>query len=229
MNYKDIPIFINSFNRPTFLMQLIYRLHMMGYNNLIIIDNNSTDPVTLAYLENCPYIVHYVNSNRGHTVLWDDELVERYGYEKDYYVYTDCDVIPSELCPEDFMEKMYNALNEYKDVDKVGFSLVNSNIPDHYKRKEDVQKWEAKFWEKPIEGSIPRLYRADVDTTFALYRPGVKKYSHKALRIGHPYIAIHLPWYENSEKPFIELEYYRTQTVGDISSWDSSRNVRKEN
>ena len=228
MNYKDIPIFINSFNRPTFLMQQIYRLHMMGYDNIIIIDNNSSDPVTVAYLEKCPHTVHYVSENRGHTVLWDDNIVERYGYENDYYVYTDCDIIPCDLCPEDFMEKMYSTLNEHKDVDKVGFSLINSNIPDRYKRKEDVQKWEAKFWEKPIEGTIPRIYRADVDTTFALYRPGVKKYSHKALRIGHPYVAIHLSWYENSSKPFFELEAYRSLTNKSSNSWDNGLNVKKD-
>jgi hypothetical protein len=227
MNYKDIPIFINSFNRPTFLMQLIYRLHMMDYNNIIIVDNHSTDYVTLAYLDTCPYKIYRVGENKGHTVLWDDDIVSYFGYSNEYYAYTDCDIIPSENCPEDFMLKFQNALNEHKDVDKVGFGLLSA-IPDRYFRWKDVIEWESKFWAKPIEGTLPRLYRADIDTTFALYRPGVKKYSHKALRVSHPYVALHLPWYENSERPFVELEYYRTHALPNINSWDSGLNIKKD-
>jgi len=71
MNYKDIPIFINSYNRPTFLMQLVYKLHSMGYDNLIIIDNQSTDLITPLFLKNCGYKYWVANKNYGHNVIWD--------------------------------------------------------------------------------------------------------------------------------------------------------------
>ena len=44
INYKDIPIIINNYNRLEMLTKLIHGLENKGYHNLYIIDNQSTYP-----------------------------------------------------------------------------------------------------------------------------------------------------------------------------------------
>lgn len=39
-DYKDVPIFINNFNRYTMLKDLVGCLEKRGYRNIYIIDNN---------------------------------------------------------------------------------------------------------------------------------------------------------------------------------------------
>lgn len=219
--YKEIPIFINSFNRPTFLMQLIYKLHTLGYENLIIIDNGSTDLITPLYLSQLPYKVYYVGENKGPNVIWDMNILKIFGYEDSYYVYTDCDLLISEKCDDQFMAAFLDGLAFDKQIDKVGFSLVYKGIPAHYKRAKDVKKWEEKHWEFYLQSGDVSFSKAPIDTTFALYRPGAKYHSHNALRTGAPYVAYHLPWYENSEKPFFELENYRKLIKPNMSSWET--------
>jgi len=224
MNYKEIPIFINSFNRPTFLMQLIYKLHSMGYENLIIIDNGSTDPVTPVNLKNCGYNVVFIGSNKGHNVIWTENVLENFGYKDSYYVYTDCDIIPEDNCPNDFMEVFLESLHAYLGYDKCGFGLTLEHLPSHYKNLDKVLDWEIQHQEKIIKSSfpvMPVLYHAAIDTTFALYKPGAKFHSLNSIRTGFPYIAKHLPWYENSSKPFFELEYYRKSILPNESSWET--------
>lgn len=223
-NYKDIPIFINSFNRPTFLMQLIYKLHSLGYENIHIIDNASTDPVTLAYLSICPYTVHRISENKGQNVIWTENILEKTDYAGKFYVYTDCDLYPVERCPDNFMQIFLEG-HEKLQVDKVGFGLVHHNIPPHYSRQKDVMVWEDQFWKrKVIYHHLTYFYKAAIDTTFALYSPNSQFHSHNSLRTGYPYLATHLPWYENSSKPFFELNNYRSLSTPGINSWDSGGN-----
>ena len=47
INYKDIPIIINNYNRLEMLTKLIHGLENKGYHNLYIIDNQSTYPPLL--------------------------------------------------------------------------------------------------------------------------------------------------------------------------------------
>ena len=63
IDYKDIPIVINNYNRITTLLQLINGLESRGYRNIYIIDNKSTYPPLLEYYKNCPYTV-YVKQER---------------------------------------------------------------------------------------------------------------------------------------------------------------------
>ena len=57
INYKDIPIIINNYNRLEMLTKLIHSLESKGYHNLYIIDNQSTYPPLLEYYTRLPYPV----------------------------------------------------------------------------------------------------------------------------------------------------------------------------
>ena len=53
VDYKEIPIIINNFNRLDTLQKLIASLEIRGYRNIYIIDNLSTYPPLLDYYKSC--------------------------------------------------------------------------------------------------------------------------------------------------------------------------------
>jgi hypothetical protein len=71
------------------------------------------------------------------------------------------------------------------------------------------------------------VYRAPIDTTFALYRAGVPFQMEPALRTGNPYVARHLPWYQNSARPSAEQRYYLQHAATDAINWDRERIAQK--
>jgi len=205
-DFYKIPIIINNFNRLTYLKALIEALESRGYYNIFIIDNASSYPQLLDYYKNCKYKIYYLSENLGHLALWESNLFQY--FKKDYYVYTDPDVVPVLECPSDFMRHFVGCLKKFKFARKVGFSLRIDNIPDHYKFKNEVIKWEGQYYNLEIND---HLYRAPIDTTFALYRPRVKGGSNSYVpmyRTKFPYQAEHLPWYVDSNNLTEEEIFY---------------------
>ena len=98
--------------------------------------------------------------------MWETEIYDR--FKQNYYVYTDPDVQIDETCPADFMEYFVRILNTYPSCQKVGFGIRIDDLPDSYHNKSKVIEWETQFWRDEVK---PGLYRASIDTTFALYRP----------------------------------------------------------
>lgn len=203
---KKIPIIINNRNRLTFMLQLIKSLEKRGYNNIYIIDNDSSYQPLLEYYKNCPYHVFRLDSNVGHLAMWKTKIYKR--FIRDFYVYTDPDVVPAEECPDDFLLFFMESLKKYKYAQKVGFSLKIDDLPDSYSKKEEVIGWEKQYYETKVED---KLYLAQVDTTFALYRPWAHNGAnscHQTFRTVHPYLARHMPWYVDSSNLSEEEQYY---------------------
>lgn len=203
---KNTPIIINNRNRLTFLKSLISSLEGANYRNITIIDNDSSYMPLLNYYDSCPYRVIRLDQNLGYNAL---EKIDLYNELKsNYYVYTDSDVVPDANCPTDFLEHFYHLLKKYPLVQKVGFSLRIDNLPDHYKDKDKVIKWESQFYQNEISKGI---YSASIDTTFALHRPYAyisKKGIFKMIRTGGKYTAWHMPWYNDSNNLSEEEKYY---------------------
>lgn len=144
INYKDIPIIINNYNRLEMLTKLIHGLENKGYHNLYIIDNQSTYPPLLEYYTKIPYPVYMLNKNVGHLALWETGIFKQ--FKDSYYAYTDSDLEILPDCPDDFIEKFILLLQKYPKALKVGFSICINDLPDHYKLKEKVIEWESIFW-----------------------------------------------------------------------------------
>jgi hypothetical protein len=108
-------------------------------------------------------------------------------------------------------------LERYPDVDKVGLGLILDDLPAYAQHRERVVAWERKHWEDEIE---PGVYRAPVDTTFALYRAAPMHHILRSIRTGPPYVARHLPWYLDPECLPAEEVYYRERADPSISSWN---------
>lgn len=206
-DYRKIPVIINNFNRLDSVKQLIAALEERGYLNIHIIDNLSTYPPLLEYYMTCPYTVYRLKENIGMNALWVSGIYKKFCGE--YFVYTDSDIVPIEECPDDFLEVFLNALRRRRLARKVGFSLKIDDIPDCYAMKEQVVAWEKRFFEVRADDL---LYRAPIDSTFALYRPRSRRrpasFHAEMYRTAWPYMARHLPWYVDSLNPDEENRYY---------------------
>jgi hypothetical protein len=129
-------------------------------------------------------------------------------HDNEPYVVTDPDVVPSGNCPDDWLERLGEVLARYQCV-KVGLSLRIDNVPPE--RLEEVLAMEHHFWEDGVPPEAPEFYRANTDTTLALYRP-FTQYPLFALgpslRLAPPYSADHLGWHETGELSPELAHYY---------------------
>lgn len=213
-DYKEIPIVINNFNHLIYLLSLIHALEKRGYKNIIILDNNSNYPPLLEYYKTCPYRIEFLNKNLGYLALSKSSVYEE--IKHGYYVYTDPDIVPIDECPDDFLLKFLEILKSKVFLHKVGFSLKIDDIPNHYDKKEVVINWEKNFYKNEVTKGV---FKAQIDTTFALHRPGSKISFLDGItihyRLNYPYQARHLPWYENSNELSDELKhYYKNAVIG---------------
>lgn len=215
---REIPIIINSFNRLTTLKRLISSLEKRGYTNIYILDNCSTYPPLVEWLKATPYEVIHLPDNLGFKALWKHKP-SRKRFCGDYYIYTDADLELDDACPDDIVERMFYLLHErYPYAFKVGPSIRIDDLPDCYERKQEVIEWESRFFTRP-EGKD--LFRAPIDTTFALYRPRIglsRRPSLEAYRMAAPYQIKHLPWYEDSQNPTEEESYYKSH-CRHVTAW----------
>lgn len=205
-DFKNIPIIINNFNRYTMLRDLVECFEKRGYNNIYIIDNNSTYPPLLKYYENCPHHVYRLKDNLGFLAFIKSGIYKQ--FKNKYYVYTDSDIFLPDECPDDFLETFYDELISHDYLSKVGNALRIDDIPDVYNMKSHVLHWESEYWKKPIGRD---RYIALIDTTIALYKPNYMVGSlcpGNHMRMAGKYTAIHRPWYIDSNNLDEEEKYY---------------------
>lgn len=218
---NDIPIFIISFNNLTYLKNTINTLEKYKLSNIHVIDNKSDYPPLLDYLKTLPYKVYMLDKNWGHRVLWNSHLFDDYIFNQ-MYVVTDPDLEFNPQLPDNFMYQMYKILVQFPNITKVGFGIKIDDLPKS-ELTDKVLSWEKQFWEDIQSDDKYELYRANVDTTFALYRPGkIRRYNfYTGLRIAGDFCARHLPWYGDCE----ESAHYRNTASENSASWtkDSSR------
>ena len=220
---KDLPVYIISFNRLSYLESLVNWLEKSGCQNIHIVDNASTYPPLLDYLARTKHTVHRMEKNYGHTVLFDAPEFKDI-VDNQYFVLSDPDVLPTDECPADFMRFLSGVLERFPKATKAGFGLKFDDLPDSYALKETVVKWESAFYEKAIKGTSPALYKAPIDTTFALYRPRKewKKGFAEAIRTGFPYQARHLPWYKDLNNLTEEDRFYNALDAGS-GNWNGTK------
>lgn len=101
---------------------------------------------------------------------------------------------------------------------KAGLALDIS--PDPYFNEElrlyhqfTVRQWEQQFWAHPLsQYQNPRVYKAPIDTTFAVYN---KAFAHHgffdAVRVAVHFTCKHLPWYTNHSIPEEEKRQFNTE------------------
>lgn len=216
---KRIPIVIISFNQLYYLKQLVAFLFKNDYTNIVIVDNNSTYGPLLDYFDliKDQVSLHRLKENIGHLSFWKSEAIFKQ-YSKGYYVVTDADIVPIDDCPDNFLETFRLLLDKAYDRTKVGFSLKLDDIPESNPNKAHIEAWESKYWNTEL---LPNVYKAPIDTTFALYRPGYRyrlKHFTYAWRTGVPLQSRHGGWYIDIDALTEEQTYYM-QTANASASW----------
>lgn len=212
--WQDVPIIINNFNRLTYLKQQVEWLEGVGLQNIHILDNNSNYPPLLEWYRNCKYPIYRLDKNVGHEAFWTTHIYQRFMH--DFYVLTDPDVLPTQHTPHDFMPYFLDVLARHPEYTKVGFGLKIDDLPDHFPKKEEVLNWESTLNEKEVQ---PGLWKSKIDTTFALYRPGIMfQQWESTLRTSGAMELRHMPWYEDVNKLGDEDAFYYT-SCNASSSW----------
>jgi len=214
---STVPAFLIVRDRLTPLTDLVGWLERAGFDKIWLIDNDSTYPPLLDYLASTPHNLIRTGRNYGHRSPWLSGAVQRHAHGCSFVV-SDPDVIPDPSCPIDAVSYFESLLERYPDVDKVGFGLRIDDLPDHYPLASSVRAWEQRFWDDEIE---PGVFRANIDTTLALYRALDRRHSDaRALRTGHPYVARHTPWYIDPAHLSEEDRWYREHADRSTANWD---------
>jgi hypothetical protein len=205
---EKIKAFIVNRNLLTTLKSTVDFLLKEPRVEVIIFDQESTYPPLLEYYKNCEARVIYNNRNGGPHSTWG--LYNE--FNKNYFILadSDCDYVD---VPDDWLDKMIDVLVN-SDSFKVGFSLSLDNLPDNDLSR-DVINRESGYWKI----KEPYGWVADVDTTFALYRPH-SPFSYKAIRLDKPYCIKHVMWHLTAENITDEWRYYLNNVTG-ISTWGS--------
>ena len=98
---RDIPIIINNYNQLDYLKLLLNSLEKRGYENIIILDNDSSYPPLLEFYKNTRYRVIPLGHNYGYLALWKSGVYKE--FQNSYFVYTDPDLVIDKECPDDFL------------------------------------------------------------------------------------------------------------------------------
>lgn len=214
------PVFVNCRDRLAPLSELVGWLERAGVEEIYLIDNDSAYEPLLEYYQNTPHTVVRLGTNYGKWSLWKAPGVFELTAGRSF-VFTDPDVIPAPECPLDALDRFRDLLDRYPGVNKVGFGLRIDDLPEHYRHKEAVVKWERNFWQWPLERGA---FYAAIDTTFALHRPNGSA-AREAIRTGPPYVARHDSWYLDLDRPTEEEAFYqgraeeRTEHSSGMAHW----------
>jgi len=212
----DIPIFILNKDRLEALKLVVESLLKRNYTNITIIDNKSTYPPLLEWYQSSEIDVYFnpmpKTCNGSLHFLAYEYKVERFlkAVTSNYYAFNDSDVVLIDECPDNFVADLIEVCKKFN-CHKVGLGLKIDDIPDHFYRKSDVQAIEGPYWNTPVDGEKMPLYRAPIDTTFAVYQPGAAAAwgsKDTCLRTGGAYMARHLPWYYDYNNLPEDEKYY---------------------
>lgn len=216
VDVAGLPVIVNVRDRLEPLLQLLSWLESAGAGNVVLVDNDSSYPPLVDHLARTPHRVVSAGRNLGQRAPWLTGVVQSVALSGPYVV-TDPDVVPDDRCPLDVFDRFAGLLERYPEVSRVAFGLRIDDLPARYRQRDQVVAWESQFWQDEVE---PGVYSADVDTTFAMYRAGRGDRFAPALRTGPPYVARHVPWYEDSANPTTEERYYREHLDPSVNSWN---------
>jgi len=220
-----LPVLIPAFNNPTYVAGMVAQLLRFPGLRPVVLDNGSEYPPAFDLyrrwvregLAPGRVLVVVLGRNLGPRAVWQDA-----GFLRTlprHFCLTDPDLALNPDLPADFAAILKQVTGSLG-VGKAGFAL---SLEDRHLMQDQpfrhAEGWkriwesEAAHWEDAVTapGIAEPLFRADVDTTFALYdqvffdpaRP------FRGIRVGGRFAARHLPWYRDTGLPAEEEAFYR--------------------
>ena len=229
---EEFPIFITSFNNPTFVKLIVNQITSKNLGPIIILDSNSTYPNMIRDLdeyEKKGIGVLRFPKNVGPRFILQTSMIRTLPRK---FILTDPDL---ELSQDLQINHIFDfeKISKVKKIGKVGLclDLRDSNSFKSFKNVhgKSIYEWESQFWSEKTDIEGCESYFANIDTTFAFYD---KKYFksknfYDAIRVnsinGKIVSARHLPWYENTLVPNEEISFYsKAASAEKISLWGIS-------
>lgn len=211
-----IPVFIICRDRVNNLRKLVKWLEKTNQAEIILVDNDSRYPPLLEYLNTSPHLVYWLKSNHSKWAPWKEDLINK--HPSDYFVVCDPDVLPVKKCPLDAIEYFIQALKDHPNHLGVGPALEIKNLPNHYAAKQDLIKWENRYWEKPVDDG--KFFEAVIDSAFITLREGSQLDAEKpSLRANYPYVFRHETWYMDTHNPSEEDFFYISRCDPNRAHW----------
>ena len=215
----DVPIFVPTFNNPTFTRMMVEQLRVWNLRDITLVDSGSTYGPMVRLLETLESTlkVVWLEENAGPHFLFTD--AQSYACLPELFCVTDPDLLFRPEMPQDFLLTLMDQTHVHQ-TGKAGLALTlddRAAFKQHSYRiaggEYRIWEWESRFWTAGAgntqEGDP--VFKADIDTTFALYN---KRYFtpgrfYEAVRIAGKYACRHLPWYRQSFLPSDEQAAYR--------------------
>jgi hypothetical protein len=231
----DVPVFVPCFNNPTYATRMVSQLRGLGFRRIVLVDGGSTYP-PMRQLLAAPgewVSVMFLPENRGPRHLC--KAPSTFALLPRHFCITDPDLAFNRAMPADFLGDLA-ALAVRERVGKAGLAL---DLSDRDAMRDEafqigestfrnILEWESQFWREELEplraGGDP-VYRAFVDTTFALYDKTFLDPNRflDAVRVAGRFTCRHLPWYRDREIPEEEERFYRsTQSFFALSGREGS-------
>ncbi|TCZ63043.1 glycosyltransferase family protein [Roseicella aquatilis] len=220
-----MPVLIPAFNNPTYVAGMVRQLLRFPDLRPVVLDNGSTFPPALDLyrawaaegLAPGRVLLLLLGQNFGPRAAWQDP-----GFLSSlprHFCLTDPDLELNPELPADFPATLLRVTQQFS-VGKAGFALSLDDAhlmvdtpfrhADGWKR---IWESEAVHWRDPVEapGIAEPLFRADIDTTFALYdrRHFNPARPFRSIRVAGRFTARHLPWYRDTGLPAAEEAFYR--------------------
>jgi len=149
-----IPIVINNRNRLTTTRKLVSQLKERGYDNIVILDNDSTYTSLLEWYKECGVRVKYLGKNLGQLAIYNGEVINEFK-QGSWVAYTDSDILLGDNCPSNFIEVMIEKAAKYS-INKVGLAIKIDDLPNT-EYANWVRSWESKYWEKKLHNEFNAL------------------------------------------------------------------------
>jgi hypothetical protein len=227
------PVFINSFNQPTYLRDMIGWFKTHGFHTVTVLDNASTSAELLDYYVSDAFLaaarVLHLGTNMGPRRAVAH--VRKVLCPGQPFVFSDPDLALQDPAPE-FLTRMFALATSY-DRRKVGLALDLSDAEKFNSDKVVIKgaewspaAWEDRYWKTALEADV---YDAPVDTTFFLEVPPTRPTPGRlreerlpALRVaGTGFTAKHRPWYIDDGLPDAERAFYRA-SASRLASWSKT-------
>ena len=193
---QQIPICIIAWNNLFFVRRFVDQIRILP-NPIIILDNHSSYQPLLEYYHMLKaelkdrVTIHLLSENYGHEVYTKmAHILPR------VYILSDPDLELNPDMPPNVAEHLLEISNRYQ-VRKTGLALDISEpekfIAGSYGKL--VYGIESGYYKHMVADPDYTLYIAPTDTTFCLVN--LNYGAERNLRVGGPFIAKHLPWYDN--------------------------------
>jgi len=227
---KNIPIVILNRDRLYPLIDQVNALRQKGYNNITIIDNQSTYQPLLEWYKQDGLDVFYNNITENSCHAFRDLVLMQHPkfieIVSNWYVFNDSDIIPLDTVPNNFIDDLIAYAIKYNKT-KVGMSIKIDDLDMSYPLNEWVYSYESSYWTNAIIDGDVELYPHPIDTTFAVHAPNVlPTWSNNTLRVGEPYIVKHAPFYYDPESLPEDEKYYLTHMNKQSSNWSSKVKIK---